>query len=66
MQTRLEIWKGALEKLQAGNNLDGGIEDKLWKSLEISSKDLDQLEKDMFLDIACYFGGLKEIIALRI
>jgi hypothetical protein len=34
--------------------------------LEISYKDLDQPEKDMFLDIACYFGGVKEIIALRI
>jgi hypothetical protein len=66
MQTRLKIWRGALKKLQAGNNLDGGIEDILWKSLEISYKDLDQPEKDMFLDIACYFGGLKEIIALRI
>jgi Leucine-rich repeat (LRR) protein len=66
MQTRLKIWKGALKKLQAGNNLDGGIEDRLWKSLEISYKDLDQPEKDMFLDIACYFGGWKEIIALRI
>jgi len=66
MQTRLKIWMGALKKLQAGKNLDGGIEDILWKSLEISYKDLDQPEKDMFLDIACYFGGLKEIIALRI
>jgi len=66
METRLKIWRGALKKLQAGNNLDGGIEDILWKSLEISYKDLDQPEKDMFLDIACYFGGLKEIIALRI
>jgi hypothetical protein len=66
MQTRLKIWRGALKKLQAGNNLDGGIEDILWKSLDISYKDLDQPEKDMFLDIACYFGGLKELIALRI
>ncbi|CAM6008121.1 unnamed protein product [Sphagnum balticum] len=66
MQTRLKIWRGALKKLRAGNNLDGGIEDILWRSLEISYKDLDQPEKDMFLDIACYFGGLKEIIALRI
>jgi GTPase SAR1 family protein len=66
MQTRLKIWRGALKKLQTGDNLDGGIEDILWKSLEISYKDLDQPEKDMFLDIACYFGGLKEIIALRI
>jgi len=66
MQTRLKFWRRALKKLQAGNNLDGGIEDILWKSLEISYKDLDQPEKDMFLDIACYFGGLKEIIALRI
>ncbi|CAM6012249.1 unnamed protein product, partial [Sphagnum balticum] len=66
MQTRLKIWRGALIKLRTGNNLDGGIKDILWQSLEISYKDLDQLEKDMFLDIACYFGGLKEIIALRI
>jgi len=66
MQTRLKIWKGALKKLQTGKILDGGKKDMLWQSLEISYKDLDQLEKDMFLDIACYFGGLKEIIALQI
>jgi hypothetical protein len=42
MQTRLKIWRGALKKLRAGNNLDGGIEDILWQSLEISYKDLDQ------------------------
>jgi hypothetical protein len=46
--------------------LDGGTEDILWQSLEISYKDLNQPEKDMFLDIACYFGGLKKIIAIRI
>jgi len=66
IQTRLQIWKGALKKLQTGKTLDGGIEDILWQSLEISYIDLNQPEKDMFLDIACYFGGLKEIIALRI
>ncbi len=66
MRTRLQIWKGALKKLRTGKTLDGGTEDILWQSLEISYKDLNQPEKDMFLDIACYFGGLKEIIALRI
>ncbi len=66
MQTRLKIWKGALKKLRTGKILDGGKEDILWQSLEISYDDLDQPEKDMFLDIACYFGGLKEIIALQI
>jgi hypothetical protein len=55
-----------LKKLRTGKNLDGGKKNILWQSLEISYKDLDQPEKDMFLDIACYFGGLKEIIALRI
>jgi hypothetical protein len=34
--------------------------------LEISYKDFNQPEKDMFLDIACYFGGLKEIMVFRI
>ncbi len=66
METKLKIWKGALKKLQTGKTLDGGTEDILWQSLEISYKDLNQPEKDMFLDIACYFGGLKEIMALRI
>ncbi len=46
--------------------MDGGKKDILWQSLEISYRDLDQPEKYMFLDIACYFGGLKEIIALQI
>jgi len=66
IQTRLQFWKGALKKLRTGKNLDGGKKDILWQSLEISYRDLDQPEKDMFLDIACYFGGLKEIIALQI
>jgi hypothetical protein len=66
MPTRLQIWQGALKKLQTGEILDGGKKDRLWQSLEISYRDLGQPEKDMFLDIACYFGGLKEIIALRI
>jgi len=66
MQTRLQIWKGALKKLRIGRILDGSTKDMLWQSLEISYRDLEQPEKDMFLDIACYFGGLKEIIAHRI
>ncbi len=66
VQTRLQIWKGALKKLRTAKNLDGGTKDMLWQSLEISYKDLAQPEKDMFLDIACYFCGLKEIIALQI
>jgi hypothetical protein len=65
-QTRLQIWEGALKKLRTGKTLDGSTKDILWQSLEISYKDLNQPEKDMFLDIAYYFGGLKEIIALRI
>ncbi len=66
MQTRLQFWKGALKKLQTGKILDGGKKDMLWQSLEISYRDLAQPEKDMFLDIACYFGGFKEITAHRI
>ncbi len=66
MQTRLQIWNGALEKLRRAENLDGGKNCVLWQSLEISYRDLAQPEKDMFLDIACYFGDLKEITALQI
>jgi len=38
MQTRLQIWKGALKKLQTWKILDGGTKDMLWQSLEISGK----------------------------
>ncbi len=66
MQRRLQFWKGALKKLRTGKISNVDPLDILWQSLEISYRDLDQPEKDMFLDIACYFSGLKEIIALRI
>jgi hypothetical protein len=52
MQTRLQIWKGVLKKFQTWKILDVDTKDMLWQSLEISYKDLSQLEKDMFLDIA--------------
>jgi hypothetical protein len=52
MQTRLQIWKGVLKKFQTWKILDVDTKDMLWQNLEISYKDLGQLEKDMFLDIA--------------
>ncbi len=52
MQTRLQIWKGVLKKFETWKILDVDTKDMLWQSLEISYKDLGQLEKDMFLDIA--------------
>ncbi len=57
----LEIWKGALSTLKSGQSLTGGNdnEDKLWSTLRISYDTLNKVHKNMFLDIACFFGGLK-------
>ncbi|KAH8955411.1 hypothetical protein BDL97_08G136600 [Sphagnum fallax] len=56
----LAMWKGALSKLKTGKSLTGGKDnEELWSVLKISYEDLDKQNQDMFLDIACFFGGLK-------
>jgi hypothetical protein len=46
--------------LKSGQSLTGGNDnEKLWRVLKISYDHLDQQLQDMFLDIACFFGGLK-------
>ncbi|KAG0588331.1 hypothetical protein KC19_2G235200 [Ceratodon purpureus] len=53
----LDCWKGALEKLKNAEPLEGGYDnDKLWKVLKISYDALHENEKNMFLDIACFFS----------
>jgi len=56
----LETWEGALSKLKTGKSLTGGNDnEELWSVLKISYEDLDKQNQYMFLDIACFFGGLK-------
>jgi energy-coupling factor transporter ATP-binding protein EcfA2 len=56
----LEIWKDALNKLKSGQSFTGGNDnEELWSKLKISYVYLDKQHQNMFLDIACFFGGLK-------
>jgi energy-coupling factor transporter ATP-binding protein EcfA2 len=56
----LEIWEGALSKLKSGQSFTGGKDnEKLWSILKISYDHLDKEHQNMFLDIACFLGGLK-------
>jgi hypothetical protein len=57
---KLEIWESALSKLKSGQSLTGGNEnEELWSKLKISYEYLDKQDQSMFLDIACFLGGLK-------
>jgi energy-coupling factor transporter ATP-binding protein EcfA2 len=56
----LEIWEGALRKLKSGQHFTGGDDnEELWNILKISYDHLDKQHQNMFLDIACFLGGLK-------
>jgi energy-coupling factor transporter ATP-binding protein EcfA2 len=56
----LEMWEGALSKLKSGQSFTGGNDnEELWSVLKISYLPLDKQHQNMFLDIACFFGGLK-------
>jgi len=56
----LEIWEGALSKLKSGQSVTGGSDnEELWNKLKFSYEYLDSDHQSMFLDIACFFDGLK-------
>uniref|UniRef100_A0A7I4E2G7 Protein kinase domain-containing protein n=1 Tax=Physcomitrium patens TaxID=3218 RepID=A0A7I4E2G7_PHYPA len=57
-QKRLRCWERALQKLRRGRPLDGDEEDseyKLWIVLKISFDVMKVEEKNIFLDICCFF-----------
>jgi energy-coupling factor transporter ATP-binding protein EcfA2 len=57
---KLETWESTLSKLKSGQSFTGGIDnEELWSKLKISYDYLDKQHQDMFLDIACFFRGLK-------
>jgi hypothetical protein len=63
----LEIWKGALHELKGGRNITGSFDNEtLWKTLRISYDHLIKTHQDMFLDIACFFVGLKKNTFCRV
>jgi hypothetical protein len=56
----LEVWEAALSKLKSGQSFTGGNDnEELWSKLKISYDYLDKEHQNMFLDIACFLGGLK-------
>lgn len=71
-EKKLRCWERALQNLKGGRDLDGDEEDsnhKLWLILKISFDTLKDEEKNMFLDICCFFcnnvnwsGTIKETI----
>ena len=70
---RLRVWQQALRRLQKGQCLGGSWDnERMWRTLRISYDNLDEEEKNMFLDIACFFcrdvlkEGMQEEKALKI
>ncbi|CAN5967811.1 unnamed protein product, partial [Sphagnum jensenii] len=63
----LKIWKDALCELKGGRNIRWGSDNELlWKTLRISYDHLNKKHQDMFLDIACFFIGLKKSTLCRV
>ena len=47
----LRVWEYVIEKLKGGGN----IHEKVFKCLKVSYDELDEREKEIFLDLACFF-----------
>ncbi|XP_022925482.1 TMV resistance protein N-like isoform X2 [Cucurbita moschata] len=52
----LSVWEYVIEELQGGGN----IHDKVFKCLKVSYDGLDEWEKEIFLDVACFFKGKRK------
>ncbi len=63
----LDIWEGALSKLENGQSFTGGNDnEELWSKLRISYDHLDKEHQNMFLDIVFFLGGLKVSTICRV
>jgi energy-coupling factor transporter ATP-binding protein EcfA2 len=63
----LEIWEGALNKLKSGQSFTmANDNEELLSTLKISYDSLDMGHQNMFLDIACFLGGLKISTIFRV
>jgi len=57
---KLESWEGALRQLKNGQSVTGGNDnEELWSKLKFCYNMLDKQHQNMFLDIACFLGGLR-------
>ncbi|KAG6592343.1 Disease resistance protein RUN1, partial [Cucurbita argyrosperma subsp. sororia] len=52
----LSVWEYVIEELQGGGN----IHEKVFKCLKVSYDGLDEWEKEIFLDVACFFKGKRK------
>jgi hypothetical protein len=53
-EKRLRIWERRLQRLLRARH-DGSGDHKIWNTLRISFDELNGKEKNMFLDISCFF-----------
>ncbi|CAK9190431.1 unnamed protein product, partial [Sphagnum troendelagicum] len=63
---QLLIWEEALQKLNNMEPLYGDKNDRLYNTLEFCYSALAEPERNMFLDIACFFSGFKQKTIIRI
>jgi hypothetical protein len=62
---RIRSWERAFQRMKRGRQLDG--DEGLWSTLRISFDGLENNEKNMFLDLACFFPmGMRKERALDI
>ena len=62
---RIRSWERAFQRMNRGRHLDG--DEGLWSTLRISFNGLENDEKNMFLDLACFVpSGMRKEKALRI
>ena len=53
---QVQVWEHVLQRLKNGQYLGGGWDNEgIWTTLKISYDNLNEEEKSMFLDIACFF-----------
>ena len=56
-ERRLRIWERTLHRLLKARH-DGSPDEQIWKTLRISFDELGDREKNMFIDISCFFNQL--------
>ncbi|BFI36935.1 hypothetical protein MARPO_0010s0128 [Marchantia polymorpha] len=64
-ETNVAVWEETINRLQRAESASGSVDDRLWNKLKLCYESLENMEQEMFLDLATIFYDHHDLELLK-